>query len=148
MVSGGTLTIDVGASGYEIVFNHDNPITALGNPVPGTDNLELHFDVISGDASNGIVKIEMFPTVNPYDGTGQLRIDEWTPVNLTTPGHYSFNTGDLGGAIPVGTVTVTPVIGSNEAGTTLEIDNVWIGKEGTFTEGTRLFPVIGICNLR
>ncbi len=67
--SGGTCTIMVDPQtiswGNVFLFNHDTPIAQMGNPVAGTDSVELHFDVISGNAAKGIVKIEYFDEI-PY----------------------------------------------------------------------------------
>ena len=134
VVSGGVCTVTT--ESYEFAFCHDNALADIGNPVPGTNNVELYFEVISiSPGANAIVEIEMYPAgnsfPNPDNGTGAIREDVWDPdTTITGPGWYAFNTADKGGPIPVGTVAITPVIGvrGGAAGSpvSLVIDNVFL----------------------
>ena len=136
----GTITPDPEATGwaYKIIFIHDNALEDIGNPIPGVDKVELRFDVISitnpGGSPSGIVKMEYFAATasfpNGDTGGGSLDSDVWDPISLDTPGSYVFVSAE---PIPDRTAAITPVLGTTGVGTILEIDNVWLGKAGTYS---------------
>jgi len=148
VVSNGVCTFT--SNSYEIAFSHDNALADIGNPVPGVDNVEIHFDVISLSGGNAIVKIECHPLSNsfpnPDNGQGSVRIDAWDPdTTITGPGHYSFSTADKGGPIHIDTAAVTPVVGvgngTAETPVVMVIDNFWVGKAGTYSTTKAINPV-------
>lgn len=151
VVSGGVCTFTTNS--YEIAFSHDNALADIGDPIPGVDDVEVHFDVISISAgASAIVKIEMHPEgnsfPNPDNGLGSVRVDAWDPdIKVTGPGHYSWSTAELGGPIDATTVAITPVVGvtggTAEQAVVLVIDNLWVGKAGTFSTTKATSPIPG-----
>ena len=120
-----------GSWGYNLLFNHDNELASLpGAPAPG-DIFELRFDILSitGDA---IVKIEFYDS-DARDGQNVALNED--PITLT-PGTQSFTV-----EIPADKYYVTPVIGCTGGGdAAVRLDNIWIGKEGSFAAGKATDP--------
>jgi hypothetical protein len=138
---GGLLYFDVddpdNAGGYDIVFVHDNDFTDIG-VTAGVDKIDLVIEVVSITGS-AIVKIEQFPAgqsfPNPDNGTGSVAQDIWDPdTTITAPGRYTFTTAFVAEA---DAVAVTAVLGVTGAGSTMVVDEIWIGREGEDPGGTR-----------
>lgn len=152
-VSGGLCTFV--APVWELAFSHDNAIQDIGNPIPGVDDIEVILTVVSVDGGYVTMKIECYDNTDafPNDDNGEGSIEiydfEAAGITYTGPGVYTFNTSDPAlsnaGPIPADTVAVTPVITVSGGPSTVVLEEIWIGKAGTYstTKATNPSPSDG-----